>query len=407
VFSQNRLPLAEKNSQFLFKTPETDFQPTYYQIGEFYNSKKVRILLQVLNYISKRLWKLLVWPRFVNRALIQINTHYFKHMNWDNDIPFKQTKAEFFNAIKYCANRQPSAIINTPITDFLNVFGHSLQVYFMSIKGHRDIFFNEKQSQNDICAPLYVQLRSEQLLTDENFDHLIFLITRANWIDSFDNLASAFLTGFHDEVNEIMASQNINQLVAPLLGQFDSRKLFNYLKQKKRHILYELDNSGEVYFDLLLIEYLLKNDHHVTIVAKKEPCLNDVTLTDLRRILDHEDMQWHHTYLNTNQLSLIHNGSINPGKTLATVSHQYKTAYMQSDLVILKGQGNFQTMPIGRTTNNQFRPFSYKSPIMILMGIKSNLILYSLTQLYQKKCPEMESIMAYFFDPLDPHTFPS
>ncbi len=52
-------------------------------------------------------------------------------------------------------------------------------------------------------------------------------------------------------------------------------------------ILYLLDNSGEIVFDKLLIEELLRKGKKVKAVVKGSPVLNDVTMDDARQTPPH------------------------------------------------------------------------------------------------------------------------
>lgn len=97
-------------------------------------------------------------------------------------------------------------------------------------------------------------------------------------------------------------------------------------------IMYLLDNSGEIVFDRLLIEELVSSGKRVVAVVKGSPVLNDVTLedavqtnlTDLCRVLD--------------------NGSDAIGTILAWTSPEFRREFLSADLVISKGQGNFETL---------------------------------------------------------------
>jgi uncharacterized protein with ATP-grasp and redox domains len=98
-----------------------------------------------------------------------------------------------------------------------------------------------------------------------------------------------------------------------------------------RDILYLLDNCGEIVFDRLLIEELVSRGRKVTAVVKGSPVLNDVTREDAVQVgLDRV-------------CRVIDNGSDAIGTIIEWTSLAFREALNAADLVISKGQGNFET----------------------------------------------------------------
>lgn len=97
-------------------------------------------------------------------------------------------------------------------------------------------------------------------------------------------------------------------------------------------ILYLLDNSGEIVFDKLLIEELLRKGKKVKAVVKGSPVLNDVTMDDACQ-----------TRL-TELCEVVDNGSDAIGAILQWTSPEFQTHFQSADLIISKGQGNFETI---------------------------------------------------------------
>ncbi len=99
-------------------------------------------------------------------------------------------------------------------------------------------------------------------------------------------------------------------------------------------ILYAGDNAGEIVFDKLFIHWIneLFAPVEVTFVARGYPVLNDVTLQDSRRAGIEEVAR------------LIDNGSDAPGCLLNDCSEQFHAALDEADMVISKGQGNYETL---------------------------------------------------------------
>jgi hypothetical protein len=97
-------------------------------------------------------------------------------------------------------------------------------------------------------------------------------------------------------------------------------------------VLYLADNSGEIVYDLLLIEYLFRHGLDVTVAVKDGPIINDALMADaLAAGLDSFSR-------------IISNGTRCPGTVLAECSRQFLEVFAAADLVISKGQGNFESL---------------------------------------------------------------
>jgi len=95
-------------------------------------------------------------------------------------------------------------------------------------------------------------------------------------------------------------------------------------------ILYLADNAGEIFFDRLLLERMPVEK--ITCVVRGGPVINDATLADARAAGL------------TDMLRVIDNGSDGPGTILGDCSPEFLRRYEAADLVIAKGQGNFETL---------------------------------------------------------------
>lgn len=94
-------------------------------------------------------------------------------------------------------------------------------------------------------------------------------------------------------------------------------------------VLYLADNAGETVFDRLLIEVL---DLPVVYAVKGGPVLNDATRKDALAA-------------GVNQAAeVISTGSDAPGTILSRCSAGFRQLYEQAELVIAKGQANYETL---------------------------------------------------------------
>lgn len=100
--------------------------------------------------------------------------------------------------------------------------------------------------------------------------------------------------------------------------------------KRARRILYIGDNAGEVVFDRVLIEEM--EGKEVTFAVRSVPIINDVTLEDAKEA-------------GMDQVArVIESGSRVPGTLLGESTPEFKDLFFNADMVISKGQGNFETL---------------------------------------------------------------
>ena len=126
-----------------------------------------------------------------------------------------------------------------------------------------------------------------------------------------------------------------------IFEQYDSLQLtvndfplFRERLMKGNQILILADNAGEAVLDLLFLEQMKKFNPRAAYYygVRSKPAINDVLINDARFIgID----QYAH---------LLETGSTFAGTRLDRSSPEFKTIYHDSDLVVSKGQGNFETM---------------------------------------------------------------
>jgi uncharacterized protein with ATP-grasp and redox domains len=144
--------------------------------------------------------------------------------------------------------------------------------------------------------------------------------------------------------------ENLPHLLAtlwerPLAG--DPNELFRAAEKAER-ILYLADNAGEIVFDRLLLNFLPMEK--VTLAVRGRPVLNDALRGDA------EIAGF------TGLVPVIENGSDAPGTVLADCSEEFREHFDQADLIISKGQGNYETLSAVRAP--VFFLFTVKCPIV-------------------------------------------
>lgn len=123
---------------------------------------------------------------------------------------------------------------------------------------------------------------------------------------------------------------------------------FHEATQEAGNILYLADNAGEIVFDRLLIEQLPTD--RVTAVVRGGPVLNDAVMSDAE------------TAGLCDLVETIDNGSDAPGTILSDCSESFRRRFASADLIVAKGQGNFETL--SDEAANIYFLFKIKCPVI-------------------------------------------
>jgi len=113
---------------------------------------------------------------------------------------------------------------------------------------------------------------------------------------------------------------------------------FQHELKKTQHILYIADNAGETVLDRLLIEQM---DIQTTYAVRSRPIINDATMEDALQAGLHT------------VADVISSGSDAPGTVWSLCSDEFKQIFSDADMVISKGQGNYETL------SDQTRPLFF------------------------------------------------
>ncbi|HQQ41009.1 MAG TPA: ARMT1-like domain-containing protein [Clostridia bacterium] len=143
-------------------------------------------------------------------------------------------------------------------------------------------------------------------------------------------------------------NRQVDEIAATPFVVDDSLELKEALR-KAETLLYLCDNAGEILFDKLLIEEIRREFPQIqaTCVVKGTPVLNDVTMADALEVgLDQA-------------ARVIDNGDGCPGTVLHRTSESFRREYEAADIVISKGQGNFESLT-GQPKANIFFLFMAK-----------------------------------------------
>lgn len=178
-----------------------------------------------------------------------------------------------------------------------------------------------------------------QLRHDYNQMFLKQLNQLDNQIHSFEEAVKYAIVG--NVIDFSPLHQNVKQDVTKYFQNIDQLSLtIDHIEDLKADIktssslLYLGDNCGEICLDLLLIKRIKAMNPQLKIyfVTRGKPVVNDSILEDAYEV----GMDQYAT--------IISNGDGSLGTILSCVSQEFLDVYHQADLIIAKGQANFESL---------------------------------------------------------------
>lgn len=242
-------------------------------------------------------------------------------------------------------------IITKACKDFSNMtfketapeIGRKINLYANEVIGDKDPYKELKDKSNDLAFQLIEEFGIKDVIknSDDPLKTAIKLSVAGNIID---------FSAIHDlkegQVRSVI-SNCINENLYGISIEDFKRKI-----ECSKEILFLGDNAGEIVFDKLLIDVLPK--HKITYVVKGKPIVNDAIMKDA--------MDVHMTEL----VPVIDNGSDGQGTILRLCSDKFIERFKKADLIIAKGQANYETLS-----------HIYDKEIIFLFNIKCKRIAQS------------------------------
>ena len=182
-----------------------------------------------------------------------------------------------------------------------------------------DPYKQAKRRFNEFALKLFPKFQDLVKSSDKPFETAIRLAMAGNIID----------LGVKCSLTLPEAEETIHKA---LTDHFDMTDFddFKDATSQAEDILYLADNAGEIVFDRFLIEQI--GPAKITLVVKGSPIINDATVEDAR------DCGL------TELVKVIDNGDNAPGTILESCSKEFVRRFEGADLIISKGQGNFETL---------------------------------------------------------------
>lgn len=198
------------------------------------------------------------------------------------------------------------------------VVGQMIHRRLRELTGNPDPYKSVKERYNRLALEMLPELREQVKQQPDPLLASVRLAITGNVID-FAAISGLTEDGVRSSISRALAEP----------FSIDIDRLRREIKRASS-ILYLADNAGEIVFDRLFIEQLPTD--RITIAVRGRPVINDATLDDARAAGLDEIAR------------VIHNGSDAPGTVLDDCDLTFQAHFNAADLVIAKGQGNYETL---------------------------------------------------------------
>lgn len=193
------------------------------------------------------------------------------------------------------------------------VIASAIQDTVKGITGNDDPYRAMKDIEIETGRQLYLFVRAQ---FEDSFPSLLELAALGNSIDFFRPI---------EEVKKEIAGRQLSFTIN------DSSLLENKVR-KARFMLYLADNTGEMFFDMPLLNLMRKHGRTIYVV-KESPVQNDVTCEEIFRAgLDQEAGE------------VMTTGTATAGMDFSRASEEFKTAFAGADFILAKGMGYYETL---------------------------------------------------------------
>ena len=215
--------------------------------------------------------------------------------------------------------------------------GQKIHRLIKKLTNSPDPYKSVKEKYNKWAMDRFSNFKEKIKTSDKPFETALRLAIAGNIIDY--------------GVNGKLYSENVQHSINNALTARIDQQAISELKEeifKAKTILYLADNAGEIIFDRLFIEHLPKEK--ITLAVKGEPIINDATMEDAE-LAGLTDI-----------VEVINNGSDAPGTILKSCSEDFRSRFEDADLIIAKGQGNYETL--SDADKNIFFMLKAKCPVI-------------------------------------------
>lgn len=200
-----------------------------------------------------------------------------------------------------------------------------LRARYEAYTGTSDIYKEVKEKYNHLMLELMDEIRGKIEESADPLAQALMLSRAGNFIDF----------GAMHEVNDSMMYRLLKEAEQLQPQQKVYEWFCTELKQAEK-MVFLTDNCGEIVLDILLLEQIRKAypELDITVIVRGAPVLNDATMEDARTV----------GLTEMKGIRVIDNGTAVAGTELSMIKEEAKHAMQTANVIISKGQGNFETL---------------------------------------------------------------
>ena len=220
------------------------------------------------------------------------------------------------SVIKNVLDRTAQFIQEIPVDYTPPQIGEHIYSYISEITGNSDPYLEVKRNNINKAFKLYDYFEKRMSSEPDSLKAAVMLSISGNVID----MGVKGIIDIEDEVIRILDKFN----------DIPDLELFREKLENSETVLYIGDNSGEAVFDLFMLKQL--ENKKVFYAVRDIPVINDITRKEAEIIGIDKYAQ------------IISSGVKAPGTVIDRVSDHFLEIYSSADLVISKGQGNYEAL---------------------------------------------------------------
>ncbi|MFA5271383.1 MAG: ARMT1-like domain-containing protein [Candidatus Omnitrophota bacterium] len=213
------------------------------------------------------------------------------------------------------------------------------KIFGKKFKG-QDVYKTIKGQSNRRAMELYPKLKETVARSEDRLLTAVELAAVGNVID----YAAKNTLNIEEEIRKLLEGNFA-------VGQKGVFEYENFRKDlaKAKTVLYLADNAGEIVFDRVFIEELCDN-RKVIFAVRDKPVINDALMEDA-------------VFCGIDKIAqVISSGVDAPGTVLKYCSDEFLNIFRQADLIISKGQGNYEAL--SETEGKIYFLFKVKCPVI-------------------------------------------
>jgi len=205
--------------------------------------------------------------------------------------------------------------------------GSKIYSLISKITGKKDPYREIKEESNKIALKMYPEMKVKM----KDAENKLLTAIRLSIIGNIIDFGIEDFESVSEKINKMLRIEFDSQINNN--GEHFDTFSFHQQLLDVDSVLYLADNSGEVVFDRILIEYLVTYYHkNVIYVVKGKPVSNDALVDDA-------------IFCGINHYAnIISCGADSPGVVLDYCSPEFIRIFDEAEMIISKGQGNYEAL---------------------------------------------------------------